>query len=166
MVPNNSVDAITIILALQNIERISAVLKECARVLKTAGRLLIVINHPILRIPKESDWGWDEIKQVQYRRVDRYLSESKIKIDMHPGQTHKEYTVSWHRPLQVYFKNLANAGLGVTRLEEWISNRQGPRGKRFAASEQARKEIPLFLFIEANFIIEENDGIRYTRGME
>jgi hypothetical protein len=50
----------------------------------------------------------------------------------------------------VYVKALAKAGFSVTKLEEWISNRQGPKGRTFSALEQSRKEIPLFLFLGAN----------------
>lgn len=149
MVTDHSVDVITIILSLQNIENMASVFRECARVLKTDGKLLLVLNHPTFRIPKQSDWGWDEQKNVQYRRVDAYLSESKVKIDMHPGKKTDDYTISFHRPLQTYAKQLSKAGFAITRLEEWISNRIGPKGKTFKALEKSRHEIPLFLFIEA-----------------
>lgn len=146
---NHSFDAVTIILALQNMERADAVMKECARVLKPSGALYVVLNHPAFRVPKESSWGWSPDRSVQFRRVDRYLAESKQRIEMHPGAGPKNYTISFHRPLQTYVKLLHKAGFGLTRLEEWISHRQGPRGKTFAALEQARKEIPLFMFFEA-----------------
>ncbi len=149
MVKNNTIDTATIILAIQNIENMAGVFKEVARVLKTQGRILLVLNHPAFRVPKSSDWGWDEENGVQYRRIDKYLSEAKVGIQMHPGENPEEMTVSFHRPLQLYFKALNKAGFAVTRLEEWESNRQGPKGRKFAASEKARKEIPLFLFLEA-----------------
>lgn len=148
LVKDKSVDAVTIILSIQNMENALGVFRECARVLKPGGHLLLVMNHPAFRVPKKSGWGWDEKPCIQYRRLDEYLSESKIKIDMHPGEQKRQHTISFHRPLQVYFKHLAKAGFAVTRLEEWISNRQGPKGKRFAASEKARHEMPLFLFLE------------------
>src|SRR3989344_4304285 len=81
--------------------------------------MLVVLNHPAFRVPKESSWGWDPAAEgVQYRRVDRYLSESKEKIQTHPsagsGQVPsagsgrvprpEDYTISFHRPLQFYFK--------------------------------------------------------------
>lgn len=149
MVADKSMDAIMIILALQNIENMAGVFAECHRVLKPSGRLLIVLNHPAFRVPKASEWGWDEARMAQYRRVDAYLSESRAKIEMHPGDDPSIYTWSFHRPLQVYMKALMKNGFCISRMEEWISNRQGPKGKRFAASEKARKEIPLFLFLEA-----------------
>jgi hypothetical protein len=118
--------------------------------LKPNGQLFLVLNHPTFRVPKESSWGWDEEKNIQYRRIDKYLSEARVKIEMHPGDDPSVHTWSFHRPLQVYVKALAKAGFSVTKLEEWISNRQGPKGRTFSALEQSRKEIPLFLFLGAN----------------
>ncbi len=150
-ITDESFDVITIVLALQNMEHITQVLAESARVLKPRGRLCIVLNHPAFRIPKESSWEWTTDQTTQYRRIDKYLSESKQKIIMHPGKS-EAYTITFHRPLQIYFKFLSKAGFGVTHLEEWISNRIGPKGKTFAALEQARKEIPIFLYLEARKI--------------
>lgn len=143
-----SVDAVTIILALQNIENVAGVFAECARVLKPTNRLLMVMNHPAFRIPQHSSWGWEENK-VQYRAIDEYLSESRTKIQMHPGGDPKATTISFHRPLQWYVKLLAKHGFAVTRLEEWISNKKSQKGPRAKAEDKARKEIPLFLCIEA-----------------
>ncbi len=152
VIPNQSIDTITIILALQNIEKVSHTIAECARVLKQHGRLVLVLNHPAFRIPKASSWEWNADKNVQFRRIDRYLSETKIPIAMHPGEDPSNKTVSFHRPLQVYFKALTKHHLAVSRLEEWISHRQGPAGKTFAALERSRKEIPIFLFLEAKLL--------------
>lgn len=158
----NSVDTIVIVLALQNIENVHGVLKECKRVLKPkstqggsasgGGKIVLVLNHPAFRVPKSSDWGWDEENMIQYRRIDAYLSEKQVKIEMHPGENKNIKTISFHRPLQYYFKMFAKNNLAVTRMEEWISNRIGPKGRKFAASEKARKEIPLFLFLELKSI--------------
>ena len=147
-VKSDSMDKVTIILALQNIENVAGVLAECKRVLKKNGSLIVVMNHPTFRIPGESEWGYDEAKNIEYRRIDGYLSEKKVSIDMHPGEKKKDKTISFHRSLQYYFKQFAKQGLCVTRLEEWISHRHGPKGKRYAATETSRKEIPLFLFLE------------------
>lgn len=145
-------DAVTIVLALQNMENLAGVVGECARVLKPGGSLFLVLNHPVFRVPRASGWEWSRDREVQFRRIDAYLSESKHKIQMHPGADPDSYTVSFHRPLQSYVKVLGKAGFGVTRLEEWISNRPGPKGRTFAALEQSRKEIPLFLFLEARLL--------------
>ena len=146
---NGSVDKITVILAIQNIENPNGVFAECGRILKSAGELFLVMNHPSFRIPKESEWGFDEKNKIQYRRISRYLSEAKAKIQMSPGDRPEEYSLSFHRPLQFYFKALRAAGFCVGGLEEWISNRKSEPGPRAATEDRARKEIPLFLFIRA-----------------
>ena len=144
-----SVDKAAIVLALQNIENIAGVLRECARVIKKEGRLYLVLNHPAFRVPKESGWGWDEKEKVQYRRVDRYLSELKVPIQMHPGDKPNQYTTSFHRPLQFYFKALNKAGFVVSLMEEWNSHKKSQEGPRAQAEDVARKEIPLFLCLVA-----------------
>lgn len=147
-----SIDKAIIVLAIQNIENLHGTLAECARVLKKGAPLFIVLNHPAFRIPKESSWGFDEKEKVQYRRIDRYLSESKVKIIMHPGAKSKEATVSFHRPLQAYMKAFTKAGFAVTRLEEWNSHKTSEKGPRQEAEDRARKEIPLFMLLEAKRI--------------
>lgn len=157
-IKTGSIDKAVIVLALQNIEDTPAVLKECARVLKDGGTLSLVLNHPVFRNPKVTSWGYDpstssgQAKKgegIQYRRIDEYLSESKVKIQMHPGDAPEIYTVSFHRPLQYYFKLLGKTGFAVMRLEEWNSNRKSQPGPRARAEDKARIEIPLFLYLEA-----------------
>lgn len=150
MVKDKEVDIIIISLAIQNIEEVKGTFAECARVLKKGGRLLIVMNHPAFRIPKESSWGFDEKQEVQYRRLDSYLSEQKVKIDMTPGsEKDKKYTYSFHRPLQYYSKLLEKSDFLIKRLEEWESVKESEPGVRQKAENKARKEFPLFLCIEA-----------------
>lgn len=148
-IKNNSIDKIAFILAIQNIENISDVFSECSRVLKDGGKIFLVMNHPSFRIPKQSSWGFDEKNKIQYRRMDEYMSESKTKIEMHPGKEDSEETVSFHRPLQVYFKGLKKNCFCVTGLEEWISDKKSQPGPRAQAEDKARKEFPMFLFVEA-----------------
>ncbi len=153
MIPSGTVDKVVIVLALQNIEKMKETMEECARMLSPGGKLYIVLNHPAFRIPKRSSWGFDEAANIQYRRIDGYLSEGKFEIEMKPGAAASgkkgEATVSFHRPLQVYFKHLAKAGFAVTRFEEWDSHKKSQKGKRSDAEDTARKEIPLFLCMEA-----------------
>jgi ubiquinone/menaquinone biosynthesis C-methylase UbiE len=144
-----TIDKIAIVLALQNIQNVADVLRECSRVLSGTGMVYIVMNHPAFRIPKASSWGWDEQAQVQYRRIDRYLSDLKIEIDMHPGKKMSEKTLSFHRPLQFYFKMMNKAGFSVSALEEWNSHKASQPGPRAQAEDRARKEIPMFLCLVA-----------------
>lgn len=155
MIQERSIDKAVIVLALQNIEKMKETFEAVSAVLKPHGKLYIVLNHPAFRIPKRSSWGFDEAMGVQYRRIDGYLSEAKTSIDMHPGVAaagkKAKMTISFHRPLQVYFKHLTKAGFSVTKLEEWNSHKKSQLGKRSEAEDRARKEIPLFMCLEATF---------------
>ena len=146
---DSSVDTIVIVLAIQNIENVNEVFNECKRVLKKSGRVVMVLNHPSFRVPQGSDWYFEN--GVQYRKVGQYLSESKISIDMTPGEKnpHKKIkTISFHRPLQYYVKLLSKNGFALSRLEEWISHKKSQPGPRQKAEDIARKEIPMFMCIE------------------
>jgi ubiquinone/menaquinone biosynthesis C-methylase UbiE len=144
-----SVDKVLITLSLQNIENVQEVIAEVNRVLKLNGKLFIVLNHPAFRIPKASAWGWDEGRKIQFRKLDSYISESKEQIQMHPGDRPWEKTISFHRPLQFYFKTLSKNGFYVSKLEEWCSHKTSEPGPKKAAEDKARHEFPLFLFLEA-----------------
>jgi len=147
---NESFYKVTIILALQNIKNLSAVFSECSRVLQTKGKLFVVLNHPAFRLPKASAWGFDEERGVQYRRIDAYMSEKELEIDMTPGGEKKKiFTTSFHRPLQVYVKLLGKNQLFISKMEEWISHKESQKGPRKVAEDRARKEIPLFMCVEA-----------------
>lgn len=145
---DHSYDALVVVLAIQNIENMGGVFAEVRRVLKPNGRCILVMNHPAFRIPRKSDWGWDEKTKTQYRRVDRYLSGGRVDIIAHPGAKMSESTPSFHRSLQDIFKALSKQHLAVTRLEEWISHKKSEEGPRAASEDAARKEIPLFLMLE------------------
>ncbi len=149
---NATFDAATIILAIQNIKNIDGVFAEAKRVLKPGGRLVMVLMHPAFRIPQHSSWGFDEETRQQYRRIDTYLSAQKVELLVHPGKKGSATTVSYHRSLQDFSKALFKAGFAVTRLEEWISHKQSQKGPRQKTEDAARKEIPLFLMIEARTI--------------
>ena len=135
------------VLSIQNIKGATEAFSEISNHLIKGGKLYIVINHPCFRIPKFSSWEFDGSK-TQYRRIERYLSENNSEIVIHPGASYSEKTVSFHRPLQYYFKSLSKAGFAVSRLEEWNSNRQSEPGPRAEAEDRARKEIPLFMALE------------------
>ena len=142
-------DAAAMILAIQNVDDVNAVCQSVRRVLKGDARFVIVMNHPVLRAPTLSSWGWDEEKKIQYRRIDGYMTEAKIPIQMHPGDDPKAVTWSFHRPLQTYAKALRNNGFFVDTIEEWTSHKKSEPGLRAKAEDAARKEIPLFMAIKA-----------------
>lgn len=145
-------DKASIVLALQDIENLAGVLSEAGRVLKKDGELFIVINHPTFRIPKRTSWGFDEKTGIQFRRIDEYMSETRVKIEVHPGKNKIDTTTYFHRPLQTYFKVFQKAGFAVSRLEEWVSGKQSEAGPRANAENKARREFPMFMALVAKKI--------------
>jgi ubiquinone/menaquinone biosynthesis C-methylase UbiE len=149
MLKDSTFDIVVCILALQNIENLQKTIEEAKRVLAPNGSFVFVLNHPSFRNPRQTYWGYDEEHDTQFRRVDEYMSESHYKIDMTPGsKTDKKFTVSFHRPLQVYVKALSKARLSLTHLEEWVSHKESEKGPRQKAENKSRKEVPLFMCIE------------------
>src|SRR3989344_4798103 len=142
-----SFDAVINILAIDNIAEVPGMLRECARLLKNGGAMHIVFNHPVIRIHGNSSWGFDQKRGVQYRRLDKYMSESKVKIAMHPG-LNSQSTTTFHRSFQYYFKKFREVGFVVSNLEEWVSDKQSEPGPRQRAEDQSRKEFPLFLYLQ------------------
>lgn len=144
-------DAVLIVLALENIKDVAGTLAEASRVLLPNGRISIVLMHPAFRIPRDSGWMYDAPTQKQMRTISSYLSEKEYEIVMNPGETNKNKqvkTISYHRSLQWYMKTFRKAGLAITRLEEWISHKESGKGPRKSTEDTARKEIPMFLYVE------------------
>lgn len=146
------VDAITCILAIQNMSPLSPIWEACARLLKPQGKLILVMMHPSFRIPKKSGWGWDERTHSQYRRVEGYMSSTQTKIQMHPGADPSATTVTFHRPLQAYINTLTSHGLLIDHLDEWVSHKTSQPGPKQAALDQSRKDIPMFMAIRATLV--------------
>lgn len=138
-------DAISAILCVQNMEHLDVVAAAAAKVLKPGGRMVWVVNHPSFRIPRQSAWGQDEERKIQYRRTDAYSSTLAIPIVMHPGKADSESTVSFHRSLQTLTTTGFGAGLVLGGIEEWYSHKESQPGPRARAENRARKEFPLFL---------------------
>jgi ubiquinone/menaquinone biosynthesis C-methylase UbiE len=138
-----------IILALQNLESPSLAIQNAAQALKEGGELTLVINHPYFRIPRQSSWGIDEAKKIQYRRQDRYMTPLKIPIQTHPGAPKESTnTFSYHWPLSELTHWLCKNGLFIKRIDEWCSDKKST-GARAKMEDFARDEFPLFMVIRA-----------------
>lgn len=147
--PAGAFDAATCVLAIQNIHPIQGVFDTVSRRLKAGGRFVVVMMHPCFRGAKESSWGWDDEKKVQYRRVDRYMVPRRAPIFAAPGKKDGNYTWTFHKPIEEYVKACRKAGLLIDALEEWCSHKVSDSGPRAHAENVSRKEIPMFLAIRA-----------------
>jgi len=146
-------DAVTIVLSIQNITPLSPVWEACHKLLKPGGKLIVVMMHPCFRVPKQSDWHWDEASFTQSRLIRQYLGSTDIEIQTHPGHAahglDDSSTTHFHRPLQAYINTMGNAGLYIDNIQEWASHKTDQVGPKKEAIDRAREEIPLFLALRA-----------------
>lgn len=146
-IPDNFTHA-AIVLALQNIGSPQNALKNASDHLLKNGKLVIVLNHPAFRIPRQSSWGIDEERKIQYRRVDKYMSPMDIPININPSDRNSEVAVSYHYPLSAYSKMLKDVGFVIELIEEWTSDKESV-GRAGRMENRSRAEIPLFMAIVA-----------------
>ncbi len=139
-----------IILALQNMQDTVSVFKNVHSHLASGGEFLIVLNHPVFRIPKQTAWGIDETNKIQYRKINKYMTPLKIPIDMSPGNSaKKDITWSFHYPISYYINKLSSNGFRIKNIEEWVSNKTSA-GKHARMENKAREEFPMFMAIVAS----------------
>jgi SAM-dependent methyltransferase len=145
-------DRAACILALQNMENGEGAIQTAARHLRVGGELLLVLNHPCFRIPRQSGWGIDEKASLQYRRMNGYMSSMNIPLQVNPGKKEKSAIFhSYHHPLTDYMQWLKKAGFVIHSLEEWISDKKS-EGAKARMEDRARREIPLFLTLGATLL--------------
>lgn len=157
-ISKNDFSHAAIILALQNMEHQDKAIENAASHLRIGGKLFIVLNHPCYRIPRQSSWGVDEQKKMQYRRVEKYMSPMKIPIQMHPGKKEKsEETWSFHHPLCDYTRWLKQSGMVIEEIQELCSDKEST-GKAAKMENRSREEFPLFLVICATKLQETKKG--------
>ncbi len=138
----------TIILALQNIQNPEKALQNTSDHLLQGSVLCVVLNHPAFRIPRQSSWGIDEGRKIQYRRVDKYMTPMDIPINMNPSDRNSPITMSYHYPLSTYSKMLRDTGFTIDLIEEWTSDKES-EGQAARMENRSRSEIPLFMAIKA-----------------
>ena len=137
-----SFDALVFLLSLQDMDALDEVLESASWAARKGGRMAMVLTHPCFRIPRQSGWGWDEGRKLQYRRVDRYLTPLPVPLKPYPGQS--GVSRSYHRPLQEYVNGLGRHGFAVTRMME-IPTYKKSKGAKAKAENRANEEIPLFM---------------------
>lgn len=142
-------DAAVFLLSLQDMDPLPPVIESTAALLRSGGRVVLLLTHPAFRVPRQSGWGWDENRKLVYRRVDRYLTPLPVPLKSLPGKDSRATTRSFHRPLQEYINVLGSNGLVTDHMEELPGYKLDPGGVSSRAAELARTEIPLFLALRA-----------------
>lgn len=140
------------ILSLQNMEKPQSAIKNASSHLKPGGKLIMVLNHPCFRIPKKTSWQIDEKQNLQYRKIDSYMTNAEIPIIANPGnQKSSKILYSYHHPISDYSKWLFENGFVIEKIDELISDKTST-GAKARMENKARKEFPLFLTIIAKKI--------------
>lgn len=143
-------DVVVFLLSIQDMNPLADVLDSVRWLLKPTGRLGILMFHPCFRVPRQSGWGWDEHRALQYRRVDSYLTPRTIPVRPiakgKPGSI-----VAHHLPLEAYINGLVERDFQIRRIAE-VPAFPGitRKGKRAKAENRANSEIPLFLGLLAS----------------
>ena len=145
-----SFDTVASLMAVHDVPDLPAMCRNAAAALKDGGEFVAIFMHPCFRIPRQTHWGWDEGRKLQYRRVDRYGVDLEIPIVTHPGKGGGETTSFYHRPLAEVMNAIGGAGLAVTRCEELVSHRRSQAGgSRSKGEHRAAREFPMFLALKA-----------------
>ena len=141
-------DAAVMLLSIQDMDPLDQAIASAAKALGTRGRLIIFMNHPAFRIPRQSGWGWDEGRRLQYRRIDRYLTPLAVPMKAYSSQQ-TGVTISFHRPLQSYVNTLNDYGFVIDRMLEIPTYKVSQPGPNARAENLSFREIPQFLAIRA-----------------
>jgi len=137
-------DAVVFLLSIQDMNPLDSVLESAAWALRGGGRLVILMTHPCFRVPRQSGWEHDPQRDLNFRRVDRYLTPLAVPIKAY-GKKRSGVSISFHRPLSHYVNGLAACGLLVDELQEISTYETGLT----QAEQRANDEIPLFVGLRA-----------------
>lgn len=142
-------DAAVFLLSIQDIDPLQDALAAAAWALRDGGQLVILMTHPCFRVPRQSGWGFDEGRSLQYRRVDHYLTPLRVPMKAY-GSQRSGVTISFHRPLEDYVNGLAACGLLVNAMREIPTYKKG----KTRAEARAQRELPLFMALRACKVAE------------
>lgn len=137
-----------IILALQNMKSYDTVFELVSRSLKPGGSLVVVLNHPCFRIPRQSGWEVETNNKQMKRWVTRYMTPLEIPITTHPGKLDSSVSWSYHQPVSFYINSIATHGLLISAMEELVSDKESD-GKYRKMENRSRNDIPLFMVLKA-----------------
>lgn len=112
---DGSVDGAVACLVFEHIDDLDDAIAEVGRILRSGGRFLFLLNHPLLQTPG-SGWIDDQIIEPpeQYWRIGAYLNEAET-----VEEVQKDVFIRFlHRPLSRYINALADNGLFVAKMFE------------------------------------------------
>jgi SAM-dependent methyltransferase len=138
---DNSFEIVVAYNSLQNVNDLSRVVAEAARVLTPTGRFCACIAHPMTDVPNrfESEDPSAPFVITSYygpRRVDETVERAGIQITFH----------GWAYSLDEYMRAFEEAGLVIDRMRE---PRLGEAPVEGSSALDRWRRLPLFLFVRA-----------------
>ncbi|RCK52191.1 hypothetical protein TH25_06540 [Thalassospira profundimaris] len=132
-------DLIISSLALHYVADYPAAIGEISKRLKSGGRLVFSVEHPICTALAAQKWYQDDAGNKQFWPVDHYRDEG-------PRHTHwfVDDVIKYHRTVETYVNGLLDAGLQITRLLE-----PEPLKEAADAKWQKHRRRPPFLILAA-----------------
>jgi len=121
MLADHSFDIVLSNMALDDVENAEGAIRECARVLRLEGRLVVSISHPCFDMGRHSGWLIERIglDTTVWRKVDdHYRTIFEDTVEWRIDEIQRWKTKWYHRPLSWYFRVLRDSGFVVTALEE------------------------------------------------
>ncbi len=140
-VASASFDLVMAAMSLMNIEDYLGAVRECNRVLKTGGELLMSTTHPCFSAPV-SEWIKGDAGEMRYYAVDRYFERAAWEDRITPK--FRLPTIRRHQPLGDYMDALLQAGFALREFQEPCATEEDV--KRSARFEQMTR-VPYFLFM-------------------
>jgi SAM-dependent methyltransferase len=133
---SGSVEVVTALLSLHDMDDMKGAIAEAARVLVPGGRLCAAVVHPI----NSAGTFEASVPDADFIIRGSYFEERRYADEVERDGLRMTFT-SRHRPLEAYFAALESATLRVERLAE-VSDTTAPPGDRW-------RRLPLFLHLRA-----------------
>jgi len=141
-VPERDFDLVYCALAFHYIEDLPRLCAAIRSRLRTGGRLVATIEHPIYSAPRDDQWRIEDGRTVW--PLDGYLNEGK-----RVRNWFADGVVKYHRTIETYVNALLDNDFRLIRLIEW-----GPDARQVAEHpEWAReRDRPMFLLLAADAV--------------
>ena len=139
--PEESFDVILSSLAFHYVADYEILVKKIYRILKSGGKLVFTVEHPVFTAYGTQDWYYNEKGEILYFPVDNYYYEGK-RTAVFLG----EKVTKFHRTLTTYLNTLLSNGFIINHIVE----PQPPEYMMDIPGMQDEMRRPMMLIVSAN----------------
>ena len=139
--PEESFDVILSSLAFHYVADYEILVKKIYRILKSGGKLVFTVEHPVFTAYGTQDWHYNEKGEILHFPVDNYYYEGK-RTAVFLG----EKVTKYHRTLTTYLNTLLSNGFIINQIVE----PQPPENMMDIPGMQDEMRRPMMLIVSAN----------------